>query len=84
MSIGPIGLQGDPLVPVMKGMGAFFGLKDFEPGVLPGRLIEMTVNGYERIFHLRGIYGDSIFKALSYITRSISKKFCTSPFLKFR
>jgi hypothetical protein len=56
MSIGPIALQGDSLIPVMEGMGALFGLKDFEPRVLPGRLIEMTVNGYKCVSHLRCIY----------------------------
>jgi hypothetical protein len=52
MRVGPIALQGDPFIPIMKGMGTFLGLNDFEPGVLPGRLVEMTVNGYECIFHL--------------------------------
>jgi hypothetical protein len=52
MSIGPIALQGDSLIPIMKGMGTLLGLNDFEPGILTGRLIEMTMNGYKCIFHL--------------------------------
>jgi hypothetical protein len=52
VSIGPVALKSDPFIPVMKGMGAFFGLNDFEPGVLPGRLIEMTMNGDKCILHL--------------------------------
>jgi len=75
MSIGPVALQSDPFVPVMKGMGALLGLNDFEPGVLPERLIEMTVNGYKSVFHLWSICDDLISNALSYITLPISKEF---------
>jgi hypothetical protein len=33
-------------------MGAFLRLNDFKPGVLPGRLIEMTVDGDIGVFFL--------------------------------
>ena len=49
--IWPVAFKSNPLIPVVKGMGALLGLNDFEPGVLPGRLIEMTVNAYESVFH---------------------------------
>jgi hypothetical protein len=82
MSIGPIALHGDPFIPVMKGMGALLGLDDFEPGVFPGRLIEMTMNGYKCIFHLWSVQDDLIVNALSYITVSISKQFLAFSLLE--
>jgi hypothetical protein len=77
VSIGPIALQGDPFVPVMKGIGALLGLNDIEPGVLPGRLVEMAVNGDIGIFHLWITVVYLIVNALSYITLLISKEFLT-------
>jgi hypothetical protein len=50
ISIWPIALQSDPFIPVMKGMGAFLRFNEFKPRVLPGRLIEMTVNGDISVF----------------------------------
>jgi hypothetical protein len=75
MSIGPVTLQGDSFIPVMERMGALLGLEDFKPGVLPGRLIEVTMNGYKCVFHVWSFQDDRIFNALSYITLPISKKF---------
>ena len=75
MSIGPIALQGDSFIPVMEGMGTFLALNDFEPGVFPGRLVEMAVNGYVGVFHLWSTGDYLIFNALSYITLLISKEF---------
>ena len=72
MSIGPIAFQGDPLIPVMEGMGALLSFNDLDPGVLPGRLVEMTVNGYKGVFHL---WAFAKLIELSYITPSISKQF---------
>src|SRR4030043_1317237 len=73
VSIGPIALQSDPLIPVMKGMSALLGLNDFKPRVLPWRLIEMTMNGYKCIFHLLSITDYLSFNALSYRTLPNSK-----------
>jgi len=84
MSIGPVTLQGDSFIPVMKGMGASLGLNDFEPGVLPGGLVEVTVNDCEYILHLWRIFDEPIFNALSYIMLSISKQFCVLSFLEVR
>jgi hypothetical protein len=50
ISIRPIAFESDPFVPVVKGMSALLGLDDFKPGVLPRRLIEMTMNGNKGIF----------------------------------
>jgi hypothetical protein len=58
MSIGSIALQGDPLIPVVKRMGTLFGLNDFKPGVLPGRLIEVAMNRYKSILQFRMIGHD--------------------------
>ena len=75
MSIGPVALQGDPFVPVMKGICALLGFNDVEPGVLPRGLVEMAVNGYVGVFHLWSTGDYLIFNALSYITLLISKEF---------
>ena len=42
--IGRIALGGDALVPVVVGVGGILQLDGFEPGILPRRLIEMTMN----------------------------------------
>ena len=60
MSIGPVALPGDSFIPVMEGMGAFLGLDDFEPGVLPGGLVEMAMNGYKGVFHVWGMRGPDV------------------------
>jgi hypothetical protein len=52
IGIGTITFEGDSLIPIMKRVGALFGFNGFEPGVLPGRLVEVTVNRYKCIFHL--------------------------------
>jgi hypothetical protein len=52
ISIGAVTLEGDPLIPVVEGMGAFLHFNNSEPGIFPGRLIEVTVNGNECVFHL--------------------------------
>jgi hypothetical protein len=49
--IGPVTFEGDPLIPVMKRMGALLPLNDFQPGVLSRRLIKMSMNGYISVFH---------------------------------
>ena len=51
MSIGPVTLGGDPFIPVMKGMGALFPFNHIKPGVLPGGLIEVAMNGNKSVFH---------------------------------
>jgi hypothetical protein len=50
ISIRPITFKADTFVPVVKRMSALLGLDDFKPGVLPRRLIEMTVNRNKGIF----------------------------------
>jgi hypothetical protein len=82
MSIGPVTLQSDSLIPVMEGMGALLGLKDFEPGVLSWGLVEVTVNGDKCVFHVWSFQGNLIFNALSYITLPISKQFLAFSFLE--
>jgi hypothetical protein len=51
ITIGPITLEGDPLVPVMERMGALLTFNGLQPGIFSGWLIEMAMNGYEGIFH---------------------------------
>jgi hypothetical protein len=55
MCIGSVAFNSDPFIPVVKGVGALLGHNGFQPGVLPGRLIEMAMNGYEGISHLTSI-----------------------------
>ena len=52
IGIGTITFEGDSLIPIMKRMGTLFGFDGFEPGILPGRLVEVAVNRYKCIFHL--------------------------------
>jgi hypothetical protein len=76
IGIGPVALEGNPLIPVVKGMGAFLRLNDFKPGVLPGRLIEMTVDGDIGVFFLWRIGHDLNLDFLFYRTSlAISKQF---------
>ena len=42
--IGAVAFGGDALVPVMVGVGRILDLDLLEPGVLPGRLVEMAVD----------------------------------------
>jgi hypothetical protein len=49
--IGTVALEGDPFIPVVEGMGALLSLDGSEPWIFPGRLIEVTVDGNECVFH---------------------------------
>ena len=42
--VGRVTLRVDALVPVVIGVGGILQLDDFEPGILAGRLIKMTMN----------------------------------------
>jgi hypothetical protein len=52
IGIGTIAFEGDSFIPIVKGMGALFGLNGFEPGILPRGLVEVAMNRYKCIFHL--------------------------------
>jgi hypothetical protein len=43
--IGAVALEGDPFIPVVERVSALLPLDGSEPGVFPGRLIEVTVDG---------------------------------------
>jgi hypothetical protein len=64
----------------MKGMGAFLRFNEFKPRVLPGRLIEMTVNGDISVFDFWSIGHDLNLAPLSYISPLISKEFLSRKF----
>ncbi len=47
--VGLVAFAGDPLVPVVVGAGRRLLLHHVQPGVLPGRLVEMSVDGHEPV-----------------------------------
>ena len=48
-----ITLHGDALVPIVKGIGRILYFDKFQPGILPRRLIKMTMNA-DVAFHRNG------------------------------
>ena len=48
--VGRVALGGDALVPVVIGIGRVLQLDGFEPGVFPGRLVEVAVDA-DLAFH---------------------------------
>ena len=51
--VGRVALSRHPLVPIMVRVGRFLLLEVLEPGVLPRRLVEMTVNAEIALRHVR-------------------------------
>jgi hypothetical protein len=50
IGVWPIAFEGNPLVPIVKRIGALLGLNDFKPRILPRGLVEMAVNGNISVF----------------------------------
>jgi len=55
VGVWPIAFEGNPFVPIVKGIGALLSLDDLKPGVLPGRLVKMAVNSHKGVFDLLSI-----------------------------
>jgi hypothetical protein len=67
IGVGSITFEGNPLIPVVEGMGTCLGLNRFKPRILPRRLIKMAVNRDINVFHFGGFVIPKSFVSLFYI-----------------
>jgi hypothetical protein len=72
IGIGTVAFEGDPFVPIMKGVSALLGLNGLKPGVFPRRLIEMTMDCDKNVFDLFNGLSLSIFSETIWRRRSAS------------